>query len=242
MNQLTTNQTLDSREVAEMVEKEHSKLLRDIRRYCGYLAEAKVGLGEFFIEGTCQDANNQERPNYLVTRKGCEMIANKLTGQKGVLFTAQYVNKFGEMETALKTAPSYEGLSPTLQLLISLETEQKKQFLAIAETNNRIDALEKTALPVRVGWRDTMFKRIHKICQINGYSYLAFCGKLYKELEATLNINLNSRLARLRKRSISMGQTKKSSDHLYKIDVIEHDPRLRHTFEVLVNDWLLGIA
>ncbi len=36
-------QTLDSREVAEMVGKEHSKLLRDIRRYIGQLGEAKIG-------------------------------------------------------------------------------------------------------------------------------------------------------------------------------------------------------
>ena len=40
--------TLDSREVAEMVGKEHSKLLRDIKTYIEYLAEAKIGLGEFF--------------------------------------------------------------------------------------------------------------------------------------------------------------------------------------------------
>lgn len=36
-------QTLDSREVAEMVEKDHSKLLRDLRRYEEQLGEAKIG-------------------------------------------------------------------------------------------------------------------------------------------------------------------------------------------------------
>jgi Uncharacterized phage-encoded protein len=36
-------QTLDSREVAEMVEKEHSKLLKDIRRYVDQLGKAKIG-------------------------------------------------------------------------------------------------------------------------------------------------------------------------------------------------------
>ena len=37
--------TLTSNEVAEMVGKEHSKLIRDIRTYVGYLNEAKIGSG-----------------------------------------------------------------------------------------------------------------------------------------------------------------------------------------------------
>ena len=37
-------QMLDSREVADMVEKEHSKLLKDIRRYIGQFDEANIGL------------------------------------------------------------------------------------------------------------------------------------------------------------------------------------------------------
>ncbi len=41
-------QTLSSVEVAQMVDKEHSKLLRDIRRYEKQFAEANIGLGVFF--------------------------------------------------------------------------------------------------------------------------------------------------------------------------------------------------
>lgn len=39
-------QTLDSREVAEMVEKEHHKLLRDIRTYIEQLTESKIGFSQ----------------------------------------------------------------------------------------------------------------------------------------------------------------------------------------------------
>lgn len=91
-------QTLDSREVAKMVQKEHAKLLRDIKRYAKQLAEAQIGLGEFFQESTYIDENNQTRPCYQITRKGCEFIANKLTGTKGTEFTARYINCFHKME------------------------------------------------------------------------------------------------------------------------------------------------
>lgn len=95
------NYTLNSIEVAEMVEKEHSKLLKDIRRYTEQLNEAKIGLVEFFKESTYIDGKGESRPCYLVTKKGCEFIAHKLTGKKGTEFTARYINRFHEMENEL---------------------------------------------------------------------------------------------------------------------------------------------
>ena len=95
-------QTISSIEVAEMVGKEQSKLLRDIRNYITQLAETKIGLGDFFTESTYKDANNQSRPCFNVTKKGCELIAHKLTGTKGTEFTARYINRFHEMENVIR--------------------------------------------------------------------------------------------------------------------------------------------
>lgn len=89
---------LDSREVAEMMEKEHKNLLRDINRYFKQLAELNIEPGNFFKESTYKDANQRTRPCYQITKKGCEFIAHKLTGVKGTEFTARYINRFHEME------------------------------------------------------------------------------------------------------------------------------------------------
>src|SRR5699024_8944629 len=94
--------TLDSREVAEMVEKRHANLIRDIETYINYLNNSKMSSLDFFIPSTYIDSKGEERPNYQITKKGCEFIAHKLTGQKGTLFTATYINRFHEMEQALK--------------------------------------------------------------------------------------------------------------------------------------------
>jgi len=40
--------TLYSREIAEMIGKEHKELLRDIRKYENYLNEGKIALVDFF--------------------------------------------------------------------------------------------------------------------------------------------------------------------------------------------------
>lgn len=125
---LSSKMTIDSREASEMVEKEHKELLRDIRKYIGYLAESNIALGDFFLESSYYDANNQVRPCFLLTKQGCEMVANKLTGKKGVLFTAKYVMKFNEMETQ-QTPASYMIADPIARAKQWIEEQQQTQLL-----------------------------------------------------------------------------------------------------------------
>ena len=74
-------QTLDSREVAEMIEKEHGKLLRDLRRYEEQFTEAKIGFSDFFRNSEYKDCTGRTLPCYRITKKGCEFIAHKLTAK-----------------------------------------------------------------------------------------------------------------------------------------------------------------
>lgn len=97
-------QTLDSREVAEMIQKEHKLLMRDIRRYSQQLNENKIAPVEFFVENSYKDSKGEERPCYKLTKKGCEFVAHKLTGKKGTEFTAKYINRFHEMEDELRAS------------------------------------------------------------------------------------------------------------------------------------------
>ena len=92
---------VDSRIVADMVDKRHADLLRDIRKQEDYLLNAKVRSVDFFIKSSYKDSTGRELESYLLTRKGCEYISNKLTGQKGATFTATYIDKFHKMEQQL---------------------------------------------------------------------------------------------------------------------------------------------
>lgn len=102
-------QVIDSRDVAQMVGRNHNELLKSIRTYSQYLREGEIAQSDFFIESSYLNAQNHEMPNFLITKKGCDMIANKTTGKKGVLFTAAYVTAFEEMRQAL-TAPTHPAL------------------------------------------------------------------------------------------------------------------------------------
>ena len=91
---------LDSREVAEMVGMRHADLMRNIDHYIEVIStNAKLRSLDFFIESTYKDKKGEGRKRYDITKQGCEMVANKLTGEKGILFTAEYVKRFNEMES-----------------------------------------------------------------------------------------------------------------------------------------------
>lgn len=114
-------QVIDSRDVAQMVERNHYELLKSIRQYAQYLNEGEIPVVDFFIESTYQDSKGETRPNFLITKKGCDMIANKTTGKKGVLFTAAYVTAFEEMRQALTSPRRIPDVSPNgLAKLISV--------------------------------------------------------------------------------------------------------------------------
>lgn len=101
MNQI--EQTLDSREVADMVGKKHYNLIRDIKGYVEEFNELKIEAVVFFKENTYKDGKGETRPCYDITKKGCEFIAHKLTGIKGTEFTARYINRFHDMEDTINS-------------------------------------------------------------------------------------------------------------------------------------------
>lgn len=133
---------VDSREVSKLVEKRHNDLLRDIRGYIEIMEKSgtrKIAHSDFFIKSSYKSEQNKEMPCYLLTKKGCDMVANKMTGEKGVLFTAAYVTAFEKMREKLAQAlpkdyPSaLRALADAEEKRLALLAENEKQRQAIAD-------------------------------------------------------------------------------------------------------------
>jgi Rha family phage regulatory protein len=137
---LKIEKKLSSREVAEMVGKDHDQLLRSIRTYEDYLDSAKLQTQEYFIKNTYLSSQNKELPCYLITKIGCDMIANKLTGKKGVIFTAKYVKRFNEMEEVLKSnqLPLPANYIEALERLVESEKEKEQLKLENKEQEQKL--------------------------------------------------------------------------------------------------------
>src|SRR5690606_1881849 len=116
---------------AEMIDVSHTDLLEIIRDAIQHLTNGTFRSSDFFIGSMYIDETFEARPCYLLTRKGCELVAMKTTGEKGVLFAASYVTQFEQMENELKQDIS--GLSPLLQTLIQIETRQNAVEQTVAQ-------------------------------------------------------------------------------------------------------------
>ncbi|PEV99799.1 Rha family transcriptional regulator [Bacillus cereus] len=120
---------IDSLEVANMTGKRHDHLLRDIDNYMDiFLTNPNLGALDYFQKATYLDLKGERRRKYLLTRKGCELVANKMTGEKGILFTVAYIDRFHEMEKAVQQ----QALPTTykealLQLVEQVEVTERLQ-------------------------------------------------------------------------------------------------------------------
>lgn len=231
---------VDSRDVSAMVERNHGELLKTIRVYVGYFAQGEIPVGSFFIESTYLDGNGQPRPNYLITKKGCDMIANKMTGQKGVLFTAAYVTAFEKMKEYIqKPLTPAELMLEQARILVDLD---HKVTALEAETNSNRKKLELLTNSPHF-WRVEINERIKELAKINRVAESKLRNQLYTELEQASysmgfahRISLKTRLTRLQNRARNQGALSEAYLSFTKLDVIAQDKQLRETFEQIVEN------
>ncbi|MCY8548074.1 phage regulatory protein/antirepressor Ant [Bacillus vallismortis] len=163
---------VDSREVAEMISVKHFNLLEKIKGYIQILENRKINSLNFFVENSYTvDGNKRPYKYYLLTRKGCDMVANKTNGEKGVLFTAQYVTRFEEMETQLKRqlVPSY---------MIDNSIQRAERWIQEQKERERIES-EKLLLEQQVTEYQPKVEKYHQFLDADG---LMDMGTLAKNL------------------------------------------------------------
>lgn len=239
----------DSRDVAEMVGKRHSDLLESIRTYMNHLTNGNFRLSDFFIPSGYKDEKGENRPCCLLTRKGCDMVANKMTGEKGVLFTAAYVTKFEEMEK--QQAIDTSQLSPQTQLILQLsqaiakaeiEASATKQIAleaksGLEQARETINTIKDTvaALP-KDQWREWVSKSMNEIVKVNGFRHDEIRNESYRLLEERAGANLGERVRRAKIRLEDTGATKTVVNNYCKLDAIEAEKRLKEIYTGIIKE------
>ena len=146
INELATStkeNTISSREVAEMMGVRHCDLLEKIDSISKDLA-TENSVAKYWIEGTFENRGKHYR-EYQVKKRGCEFLAHKTTGRKGNLFTDKYMDKFEEMENRLQKQLPRTYIEALEQLLASekekerLSLENKAQLQIIGELQPKAD-------------------------------------------------------------------------------------------------------
>ena len=137
----TKENTISSREVAVMMDYNHKDILRKIDNLNKELGVAQISSTQYWIESTyVHEQNKMTYREYQVTKKGCELIAHKTEGQKGVLFTVRYMDKFEEMEKKLQKQLPGTYIEALEQLLAS-EKEKARVQLELKDEQHKNEML-----------------------------------------------------------------------------------------------------
>lgn len=150
------NNTITTMEIAEMLNMKHYKVLEKLegtkdgktKGIIGVLSAHDFVVADYFIRSSYLDAQGKPRLCYLVTKLGCDFLANKFTGEKGILFTAKYVKRFDEMEQALKNPYS----------LPTTYTEALEELLVQVKEKERL-ALENKEMKPKVEYHDNVLNK-----------------------------------------------------------------------------------
>ena len=142
-NELTTStkeNTISSREVAEMMGLRHDNMMRKIEKINEVLTTSNLSSLKYWYETEYKAGNGEMRREYQVTKKGCELIAHKTEGEKGVLFTVRYMDRFEEMEQKLQKKTPVTYIEALEQLLAS-EKEKARVQLELKDEQHKNEML-----------------------------------------------------------------------------------------------------
>lgn len=124
----------DSLTVAEVFEKEHKHVLRDIK---------ELGCSDFFRQSnfgqsTYENKQGRAMPKYFITEKGFTLLVMGYTGEKAMEFKEKYIEEFEAMKEELKKP---RILSEKEQLVASMKlTLETSEELSNVKT--KVDQLE----------------------------------------------------------------------------------------------------
>ena len=143
----TQKQTITTLEIAEMLGMKHYKVLEKLdgtkdRKTKGIIEILNAHdfvVVDYFIKSSYVDAKGEDRPCYLVTKLGCDFLANKFTGEKGILFTAKYVKRFDEMEHTIQN--QYKLPTTYKEALLQLVEQVEENEKLLADNNHKQEVI-----------------------------------------------------------------------------------------------------
>lgn len=109
---VNNNKTLtSSKTVAEIFDKQHKHVLRDIRNLIGELGSTLIHethspsldceISNYFIESSYVSDRGREEVQYLLTKDGFTLLAMGFRGAKALRFKLDYIAAYNVMEQAL---------------------------------------------------------------------------------------------------------------------------------------------
>lgn len=169
----------DSLTVAEVFDKEHARVMRDIR---DLQCSDSFRVGNF-AESTYINGQGREMPKYLITEQGFTLLAMGYTGQRAMEFKERYISEFDRMRQQLQNG--VPSLSPNQAMAIALQ-QTAEMMTKVPVLESRIGNLENT-MTIDYGQQRSLRKLGNEVVMDlvggkNSVAYKKFASKAFNEL------------------------------------------------------------
>lgn len=136
---------------------------------------------------------------------------------------------------SVKPMTEAELIAAQANLLVKLQNETSEAKQIANQANKKINgALDVLAKPPAADWQTATNDCIRGMALNYCMSFPVLFGDMYKELENTAHVNLQSRVSRLQGRLKKSGATYRERQEITKLHVISLDPKLKLAFDGIV--------
>lgn len=194
---------------------------------------------DYFVRNSYEAKNEFEiiAPNglVLISESGYLMLAKSLTDDLSWDVQRKLVKDYFTVKEVKST---FSELSPQLQLLINIETQQKRQQKEIDNVNTRLDNMVNVISLDKNSWRKDSQHLISKIAtKIGGFECMKnVYQEVFQFVEDRAGVALGTRLTNKRNRMAGEGVCKSKRDKLTKIDIIAEDKKLIEIYVAIVKE------
>ena len=138
VKELKGKAVVSSLKIAEMFEKEHKNILRDVEKL-----ECSENFRRLNFElSSYKNAQNKKQPMYLITKDGFAMLAFGFTGKKASQFKEAYIQRFNEMEEFIGNVAMAKIDFPELTEAIASAHDETKPY----HFSNELDMINRIVL------------------------------------------------------------------------------------------------
>lgn len=225
----------DSLVVAEAFNKEHARVMRDIRELP---CSQEFRLGNY-AESSYTNDQNRAMPRIIMTEQGFTLLAMGYTGTQAMMFKEKYIAEFERLKQQVQPVNIGE-LSPIFQLMIQTEQRQKAIEQRQDNTDRQLAIVKETFLTRDEDWRSKMKGLLNGATVRRGMTYRDMRTLSYRTLEQRAHCDLNRRLTNLKNRLRESGATKTKVEEANRMDIIESDPRLKEIYTTVVKELSIG--
>mgnify|MGYP001063763676 CR=1 FL=1 len=241
----------DSITIAEMFEKRHDIVLRDIRntmKSLSGLSKSKeveelgidMGILKFVETYYTNEQNKQPYPKFLLNFDSFMLVTMSYTTQNAMLVKVKYINEFNQMKEKLENSSKPKSQLEIMQMAINQLVEQEQRMTALAndiqETKKEVANISTIVAINPKNWRDDINGILNKIAIKKGNKFQEIRRESYELLEERACCNLDIRLKNRQKNMALEGVSKTKINSANKLDVIESDKRLTEIYLAIVKE------